>query len=219
MRNGKYTARRTSGTKAFTLMLALILVVGCVAGGTLAWLTAESKTVTNTFTAGDITITLEEHKLKDDGTLDNATKVTENKNYKVVPGATQPKDPFVTVNAKSEKCYVYVKVTNTMKVNGTVVATPDISATDWETVATSGDVTLYRYKGTKSTAGVVDASTAAVELQVFGNVSYDGTLITKANIAAVAGGKIEIQAYAHQSDNTTQTVADAAAKTWAGITA
>lgn len=56
MRNGKYAGKRRSvfGTKGLTLILALMLVVGCVVGGTLAWLTANSDTVTNTFSTSDI---------------------------------------------------------------------------------------------------------------------------------------------------------------------
>lgn len=214
MRNGKYAARRTSGTKAFALMLALILVVGAAVGTTLAWLTAESGTVTNTFTVGKITIELKEHQLVD-GSL-NSTEVTGNSNYKIVPGGEQPKDPFVTVKSGSEKCYVYVKVENTMKIGNAVVATPNIDTTDdWAIVETQGNATLYRYKGTLSTSGVVDANSKDVKLPVFTKVSYDGKTITEANIGSLATGKIELKAYAHQSDNTDVNTADTAAKAWA----
>ena len=46
--------------KGLALVLALtLLVVGAVAG-TLAWLTAKSDTVVNTFTTSDITVKLKE---------------------------------------------------------------------------------------------------------------------------------------------------------------
>lgn len=196
MRNGKFTARRTSGAKVFTLILALALTVGCVVGGTVAWLTAQSGTVTNAFTVGDINISLAE---------------TTGTSYKVVPGATQAKDPTVTVASGSEKCYVYVKVTNNLVIGNDTVATVNIDSTNWVVVSNSGNTTLYRYKE------VVDALSAAQTLPVFTQVSYDGDKILKTNIETLDGKTIVVQAYAHQSDNTTQANADTAAKDWAGI--
>lgn len=80
--------------KTVVLLLALVLVFGCAVGGTVAWLTAKTDTVTNTFTAGNINITLTE---------------TTGDTYKMVPGAEIPKDPVVTVKAGSEACWLFVK--------------------------------------------------------------------------------------------------------------
>ena len=74
-------------------IMVLILVIGVV-GGTLAWLTDKTETKVNTFTVGDINIT-----------LDETTSV-----YKMVPGNTIDKDPSITVKCNSEKCYLFVKV-------------------------------------------------------------------------------------------------------------
>lgn len=82
---------------ALTLVFALALALGI--GGTVAWLTAQTSPVVNTFTVGDINITLAET-----GTTNNA------KNYTFVPGDTLAKDPKVTVIAGSEDCYLFVKV-------------------------------------------------------------------------------------------------------------
>lgn len=81
--------------KSLALVLALAMIVVCVVGGTLAWLTATTPEVKNTFTAGDINITLAE---------------SENLDLKMIPGYTIAKDPKVTVKAGSEKCYLFVKV-------------------------------------------------------------------------------------------------------------
>ena len=81
--------------KSLALVLALAMIVVCVVGGTLAWLTATTGSVTNTFTYGDINITLAE---------------SENLDLKMIPGYTIDKDPKVTVLAGSEKCYLFVKV-------------------------------------------------------------------------------------------------------------
>ena len=82
---------------ALTLVFALALALGI--GGTVAWLTDKTDPVVNTFTVGDINITLAET-----GTTNNA------KNYTFVPGDTLAKDPKVTVTAGSEDCYLFVKV-------------------------------------------------------------------------------------------------------------
>lgn len=84
--------------KSLALVLALAMIVVCVVGGTLAWLTAKTSDVKNTFTTSDVSITLEE------------TKGGNNKEFKMIPGYTIAKDPKVTVLAGSEKCYLFVKV-------------------------------------------------------------------------------------------------------------
>lgn len=81
--------------KSLALLVAVVLVIGCVIGGTLAWLTDSTEQVKNTFTTSDIDITLAE------------TTGTE---YKMVPGYTIAKDPKATVLAGSEECYLFVKL-------------------------------------------------------------------------------------------------------------
>ena len=83
-------------TKVFLSLLALVLVAGCAVGGTIAWLTATTEPVVNTFTYGKIKIELTE------------TTGTE---YKIIPGVNISKDPKVTVKADSEACWLFVKVT------------------------------------------------------------------------------------------------------------
>ena len=100
--------------KTLTMVLAFALVFALGVGGTLAWLTAETTEVVNTFTVGDINIELKEHKLNADNktlseTLTNPAAADGN-NYDYVPGDTLPKDPFVTVKANSEACWLFVKI-------------------------------------------------------------------------------------------------------------
>ena len=64
--------------KTLALLAALVLVIGCIIGGTLAWLTAKSDVVTNTFTTSDITVELKE---------------TTGTQYKMIPGYAIRKDP------------------------------------------------------------------------------------------------------------------------------
>ena len=84
--------------KTIALVLACILCVAIGIGGTLAWLTATSDDVVNTFTTSDIDITLAE------------TKGGDSKEFKMVPGWTIDKDPKVTVATGSEDCYLFVKL-------------------------------------------------------------------------------------------------------------
>lgn len=112
--------RRKFGSKSLALVLACVLLVGGVIGGTVAWLTADGGFVTNTFTESDIDITLSETK-------------PENKTAPMVPGWTIDKDPKVTVEADSEDCWLFVKITES--------TTPDLDAyisyaiaAGWETI-------------------------------------------------------------------------------------
>lgn len=84
--------------KALVLLVAVALVVGGAVGGTLAWLTAQTGEVKNTFTTSDVDIGLTE------------TTGGEAKEFKMVPGCTIAKDPKVTVKGGSEKCWLFVKV-------------------------------------------------------------------------------------------------------------
>ena len=87
--------RRSVGMKTFVAMLALVLVIGCAVGGTVAWLTAQTEPVVNTFTYGNINIDLKE---------------TTGNDYKIIPGVDIEKDPKVIVKANSEACWLFVKV-------------------------------------------------------------------------------------------------------------
>ena len=48
--------------RSVALLVAIALLIGCAAGGTMAWLMMKTDSVVNTFTAGDINITLTESK-------------------------------------------------------------------------------------------------------------------------------------------------------------
>ncbi len=58
--------RNSNGISARVLVMAvaLTLIIGGIIGGSVAWLTARSEPVVNTFTTSDITVKLEETKGK-----------------------------------------------------------------------------------------------------------------------------------------------------------
>lgn len=191
--------RRSVSSKAFVVMLALVLALGCAVGGTIAWLTKTTDPVVNTFTYGNIDITLTE-------------TVPENRQAKIIPGKDIPKDPKVTVKANSETCYLFVKVVE----DGTFVAnkvTYTIRADGW----TKGDGTdipadvYYR---------VVPAATTDTAFYMLrGDAANPNGVVTvspelnKEEIAAVTKTPtLTFTAYAVQKDGN----ADAAAA-WAKI--
>ena len=116
--------QRTISIKMLAVFMAMVLIVGCVIGGTVAWLIAETDDGVNTFTFGNIKIILDETKVDINGNpLDENGKIVENiakakritgadeqNSYKLVPGAGYLKDPKVTVEAKSEKCWLFISV-------------------------------------------------------------------------------------------------------------
>lgn len=96
-----------------TVLCAAALVVASVLG-TMAFLTSKTATVDNTFTVGNVAITLDEAKTNDNGNgkpVEGAARVTEN-TYKLIPGHEYTKDPTIHVAAGSENSYVFVKVVN-----------------------------------------------------------------------------------------------------------
>ena len=179
-----YEKRRSVSGKLFIAMLALVLVFGCAVGGTIAWLTAKTDSVVNTFTYGDINIELTE---------------TTGKDYKIIPGVDIDKNPKVTVEKDSEACWLFVEV----KEEGTFVAgkvTYSI-ADGW----TKGD-------GTNIPTDVYYRSVdAATDDTVFPVLKDDKICVseelTKEDIQSVATQpKLTFTAYAVQKDG----IADAA---------
>ena len=141
--------------KSLALVLALAMIVVCVVGGTLAWLIATTPEVKNTFTYGDINITLAE---------------SDDLDLKMVPGYTITKDPTVTVVKDSEKCYLFVKVEKST--NFDTFMTYDM-ADGWTQLkdASNNDVPGVFYR-------VVDASATNQEFGVL----KDNQVIVKDNV-------------------------------------
>lgn len=81
--------------KSVLLVIAVVFIVCAVAiSGTAAWL-AIRVSVTNTFTVGDISISLTE---------------TTGSEYKLIPGAKIAKNPTVSVKADSVDAWLFVKI-------------------------------------------------------------------------------------------------------------
>lgn len=93
--------------KSFNLaaLTAVILAILCTVGGTLAWIVSVPDPVVNTFTYGEIEISLEET----DSNLDEDNN-PETNTYMMAAGDEIDKDPIVTVAAGSEDCWLFVKL-------------------------------------------------------------------------------------------------------------
>lgn len=88
-------------------LAAIIICCACVIGGTVAWL-VDITSVTNTFVAGDVSITLDESEWAE---------------YKLIPGAKIVKDSSVTVYSGSEEAWLFVKIEEANNPNGCIAYT------------------------------------------------------------------------------------------------
>ena len=107
--------------KSLIMLLSAMLVIATAAMGTIAYLT-DSKSVTNTFTVGNVIIDVDETVVDEngdpvdadeDGTADRTTddqEGGEGNEYHLIPGEDYTKDPTVTVKANSEESYIRMLV-------------------------------------------------------------------------------------------------------------
>lgn len=163
--------------KTLTLVLSLALAVAIGIGGTLAWLTAKTEEVKNTFTVGNINITLTEEAGGN------------TKEFKMVPGQTITKDPKVTVKAGSEACWLFVKIEESTNLDNFI----SYAVADGWTALTGVDGVYYR---------AVDATTTDMVYPVLtGNqvtVENDVTKAMMDNLTADNYPTLTFTAYAIQ---------------------
>lgn len=182
--------------KSLIVVIAIALVCVIAAGVTVAWLTS-SAAISNTFTVGKIAITMSEPGWIADS--------------KIYPGAQIAKNPTISVTADSEDCYVYAMIDNKLGAEIPGAVTLNISS-DWTQVGTSGTKTVYRYH-----AVVAMSSSDQPLTPVFSTVQISTTAVTETNIGLLDGKKIDVQAFAHQSNAISMADADAAALAHFGI--
>ncbi len=100
----KKKQRQTGLIKISLMSISIVLVLCSIIGGTVAWLITKTDPVINTFTYGDVNITLTE---SDTGDGDNNPNTN---TYSMVPGNEITKDPLITVKKNSEDCWLFVKL-------------------------------------------------------------------------------------------------------------
>lgn len=158
-------------------LTALILVVGLTIGGTLAYMQSTTETKVNTFTIGNVKLTLDETYVQ---------------NSQLIPGTVIAKKPVLTVKGGSEEAYVRAKVT----VPAALAALVDINvdADMWEL---KDDGYYYLKSGAVAKD---DADTVLPSL--FTTVTVK-TTVTNEQLAALTADdlKISVTGYAIQTAN------------------
>ena len=196
-------------SKALILTLCAVLLVAASMLGTMAYLTSTDE-VENTFTVGQVKITLDEAQVTPDGKpVEGAARVKAN-SYKLLPGHTYTKDPMVTVLKGSEASYIKMTVTFSKAKELDDIFAPN--GADMTKIFNGYDKTSWTYKGnTKDTAAdtrtyefwykeAVSAPTADIALDaLFDSITVPGT-ITNEQLATIEGMTITVNAYAIQAD-------------------
>ena len=139
----------------------------------------------NTFTVGNVDITLEE-----------PAGETANFEFKMIPGNTIAKDPQVTVATESEDCYLFVKVEKSENLDNYIDYTVN---TNWTLVDESN--LIYRYDGE-----IVKGTPISIlaDDQVTVKSTVDSTLMEAAKTNAP---ELSFTAYAIQSANMSESEA------------
>ena len=189
--------------KGLALVLALTLLVVCVVAGTLAWLTAKSDTVVNTFTTSDIEVKLEETK---------GTTVTGGKEFKMIPGYELEKDPKAWVVEGSEDCYLFVKLDKSANFDTYLEY---VIADGWTKLDDVTDTVYYRVvDGTTNQIGTAYSVLKDDQVTVNGSVTKEQ--MNALNGEAAVKPTLKITAYASQlHKNATETFS--ASQAWNNI--
>lgn len=178
--------KRRNRRIALTLCVMFVVLAASI-GGTVAWLTDKTGTITNTFTYGDINI-----ELTETGAPNGS------KNYTIVPGVDLEKDPKVTVKAGSEACWLFVKVTE----EGTFVANKvTYSIADgWTKLREVEGVNDVYYREVSA----ADAKAGKEYYVLAGDTTYPNGVVkvsddlTKTEVENLADAKLTFTAYAVQ---------------------
>ena len=180
--------------KKLMTVLALVLVIAMSVAGTYAYLTS-TDTVTNTFSVGNVTITLDEAKVTKYGVpVEGAARVNANE-YMLIPGHTYTKDPTIHVADDSEDCWLFAKIENDLGTDATL-AMPQ----GWTEIDTTNHVWAYN---TKVSAGA--------DVTVFTQFTFSEN-VTATQLPGYKGKTIVVTACAVQADGLDQTAAAAQAK-------
>lgn len=171
--------------KAMIFLVALLMAVSACAGGTLAYLTDTTSSVSNTFTVGNVDITLTESE---------GTKTAADREFKMVPGNEIKKDPLVEVAEGSEDCWLFVRVEKSDNLDDFI----RYEAADGWSALSGEDEVYYR---------AVNADSQGKAFPVLkDNRVFVRDDVTKGQMDEIAGGKVKepslsFTAYAVQKAN------------------
>lgn len=198
----KEMGRHQCGSKSMALLLACVLLIGGVVGGTVAWLTAESDTVTNTFSTSDIGVELKE---------------SENLDLQMIPGWNITKDPKAWITEGSEDAYLFVKVEKSANFDDFMEEI--VIADDW-TELTSAAGTNYKVYYREVIGAAQQGEKNAFPILKDNKVTVKGE-VTKEMMTAenFTQPTLTFTAYAHQlyKNNTEKFSAAEAWAAWASL--
>ena len=195
--------------KVLALVLCAVLLVGASIAGTVAYLT-DTKSVTNTFTVGNIQIELKEYDVDKQSGLkkDPLAEVERLDELELLPGREIQKHPFVRVLKDSEPCWLFVKVENGLsgfEATGATTIESQLAENGWSLV--TGETDVYYYKA------IVPTSAENQTFDIFKSIKIADEANDVTGWDAIAtNGDVVITAYAIQSE----TFADQAAA-WAAV--
>ena len=178
--------------KALLLSLCAVMLVTASVLGTMAYLTSTDEVV-NTFTVGNVAITLDETD------VDNSTPGENDRDqaneYKLMPGKEYVKDPIVHVDADSEDCYLFVKVANGIAdIEDTKTVAEQMKDKGWVAVDEANDIYVYTTDNTNP-----EVVKGGDNVTVFESFTIKGD-VNNEILASHAGKKINVTAYAIQAD-------------------
>lgn len=217
--------------KTILALACAVLLVAASVMGTLAYLTAKTNEVVNTFTLGKVKFGstvgdgLDEAKVDEYGNplkkgtngnytkadkVEDAERVTSN-TYKLKPAHTYTKDPTIHVDSDSEACYLFVKVENGISSieDSTKSIASQMETLGWKAV--TGYDNIYAYYGSK-TATALSSVAASTNVKVFETFTIAGTTSNE-NLKKYESANIKVTAYGVQSEGWSTT--DTAAAIWA----
>ena len=201
---------KTKSKALLTLTCAIVLAVGSICG-VMAYLTDNDQAV-NTFTVGDIDITLDEENADKDTYGEAVPDRDKQNDYHLLPGLVYDKDPMVTVEPDSEDCYVRMMVTiteskawDTLFANGnhTIADFLDLNSNDWTYITniedTAKDTRTYEFRYNKIVPAVSETEIKGTELpELFTTVTIPGRM-TKEELALLEGFQMNLEAHAIQA--------------------
>ena len=139
---------KNTRTRILLTAVAALLLVTMAVGGTLAWLQDTTETVDNTFTPTTLNIELDE-----DGADANG-----NQQFEMVPGKEITKRPYITVDADSEKLWLFVEITESANFDAFMSYSVD-TAQGWQQLKNGETVienVYYQIVETPATDKVID---------------------------------------------------------------
>lgn len=173
---------------------ALSLTAAVAVGGTLAWLTANSDTVTNTFTIGEVGIQLfeKDYTTGGDAWLD-ASKGPQSQEFTLIPGQNVNKEVKAKVTEGSEKSIAYLKVSESENFD---TYFPQMTLENGWTALGAGYEDYY-YQ-------VVDTNKIGKDLEILKTLTPDANELTNENANDIKTNlNLSFQVAAVQYDNLT----------------